>query len=115
VLRKTRVKLGSGIAAAHSWLFVASLALAILLAVRVTEKPTVSADTFIRQVECRKAAEALRQYLETMRVGDALLMHLYPAWKAHFSPKYDHCYAEFVDTGIASDEWIPRVGRCSRK
>ena len=71
----------------------------MLLIPRAIEKPT-RVDTFTRQVECRKAAEALIEHLK----HDVQLMHLHPSWQAHFSPKYGHCYAQVFNTDILATE-----------
>ena len=80
------------------WLLVASLALVVLLIPRAIEKPA-RVDTFTRQAECRKTAEALIEHLR-----DDVQLHLHPSWQAHFSPKYGHCYAQVFNTDILAKE-----------
>jgi hypothetical protein len=80
------------------WLLVASLVLLVLLIPRAIEKPA-RVDTFARQVECRKAAEALIEHLR-----DDVELHLHPSWQAHFSPKYGHCYAQVFNMDIRAAE-----------
>ena len=80
------------------WLFVASLALVVLLIPHVIEKPA-RVDTFARQAECRKIAEALIEHLR-----DDVQLHLHPSWQAHFSPKYGHCYAQVFNVDIRATE-----------
>ncbi len=84
------------------WLLVASLVLLVLLIPRAIEKPA-RVDTFARQVECRKAAEALIEHLR-----DDVELHLHPSWQAHFSPKYGHCYAQVFNMDIRARRAVRR-------
>jgi hypothetical protein len=83
----------------RSFLFVAFAVLSVSVAEDGKDAPKKAEDTWERQKECLKLAEADIARNHTAAVYKDTIEW---SWSAHYSPKYGHCYVQIHSLGMNS-------------